>query len=357
MPRIPIAAARHILNQSSQALTLEMRGKRIATAASAAAVSALASSASSSTGAAPHQVTALAFGGGVPPPSCSRRTPTNGASRSAYHSLAHSQLLPLAFRSSGRGGIRLHAATLDLSASSASNEYLHTLSEADDDNDNTTNNNGQGGVKSQPQQLPRPIVICGPSGVGKGTIINALLQKFPSHKFGFSVSHTTRQPRPGEVNGTHYNFVSVEQIQNDIQEGKFLEYAGVHGNYYGTSLEAVQSVQSQGKLCILDIDVQGVQTIKSQGKLLEALYVFVAPPSVDNLEQRLKGRGTETEETLARRLGNAKREMEYGYGEDNFDYVLVNGELDVAVDVLAGKMRGWYPTLEDGVLDGDEEEK
>ena len=317
-----------------------------------------------------HQVTALTFvgGGGVPPPPPfpSSTAHIGGASCIAtgicgrfHHSLA--------FYESGRGGgIRLHAAaaaaaTLDLSASSASasNEYLHTLSEAGDDNTNNVNNNNndQGELKPQQQPLPRPIVICGPSGVGKGTIINALLAKFPSDKFGFSVSHTTRQPRPGEVNGTHYHFVTVDQIQTDIAEGKFLEYAEVHGNYYGTSLEAVHSVQSQGKLCILDIDVQGVQTIKSQNKLPDALYVFVAPPGVDNLEQRLRGRGTETEETLSRRLGNARREMEYGYGEGNFDYVLVNGELDVAVDELADKMRGWYPTLQDDVQDKDEEEK
>ena len=349
-----------------------MRGKRIAASASAtaaAAASALASSASTIKGA--HaQVTALAFvGGGVrlpPPPSPTTARIGGGAScRSGICGRFHHSL---AFHGSGRGSIRLHAAaaaaaTLDLSASaSASNEYLHTLSEADDDNDNNNNsnnnannNNDQGELKPQ-HQLPRPIVICGPSGVGKGTIINALLQKFPSDKFGFSVSHTTRQPRPGEVNGTHYHFVTVDQIQTDIAEGKFLEYAEVHGNYYGTSLEAVQSVQSQGKLCILDIDVQGVQTIKSQNKLPDALFVFVAPPSVDNLEQRLRGRGTETEETLSRRLGNAQREMEYGYGEGNFDYVLVNGELDVAVDELADKMRGWYPTLDD-VDGGDEEEK
>ena len=166
-------------------------------------------------------------------------------------------------------------------------------------------------------------------------------------KFGFSVSHTTRSPRPGEVDGVHYHFVSIEQIQQDIADGKFLEHAQVHGNYYGTSLEAVETVQRQGKLCILDIDVQGVQTIKSDNKLPDALYVFVAPPSVENLEERLRGRGTETEEALARRLGNARRELEYGRGEGNFDMVLVNGSLNEAVEELADKMRGWYPTTLD----------
>ena len=193
------------------------------------------------------------------------------------------------------------------------------------------------------------MVICGPSGVGKGTLIDAILhEKFPaSKKFGFSVSHTTRAPRPGEIDGVHYHFVSVEQIKQDIADGKFLEYAQVHGNYYGTSLEAVESVRREGKLCLLDIDVQGVRTIKSDNKLPDALYVFVAPPSVETLEERLRGRGTETEEALARRLGNARAELEYGRGEGNFDMVLVNGSLDAAVEELADQMRGWYPTTLD----------
>ena len=154
--------------------------------------------------------------------------------------------------------------------------------------------------------------------------------------------------RQGEVDGVHYHFVTADQIQRDIADGKFLEYAQVHGNYYGTTLEAVESVRRQGKLCILDIDVQGVRTIKSDHKLPDALYVFVAPPSVENLEGRLRGRGTETEETLKRRLGNARAELEYGRGEGNFDMVLVNDDVDVAVEELADQMRGWYPTTLDG---------
>ena len=243
--------------------------------------------------------------------------------------------------------IRLNAAaTLDLSASASSNnEHLHTSSSSSSSSDDTSNIN-----ENEERPRPRPLVICGPSGVGKGTLIDAILhQKFPaSNKFGFSVSHTTRSPRPGEVDGVHYHFVSVDQIKQDIADGKFLEYAQVHGNYYGTTLEAVESVRREGKLCLLDIDVQGVRTIKRDGKLPDALYVFVAPPSVENLEERLRGRGTETEETLKRRLGNARTELEYGRGEGNFDMVLVNDDVDVAVEELADQMRGWYPTMLDG---------
>ena len=242
--------------------------------------------------------------------------------------------------------IRLNAAaTLDLSASASSNnEHLHTSSSSSSSSDDTSNIN-----ENEERPRPRPLVICGPSGVGKGTLIDAILhKKFPASKFGFSVSHTTRAPRPGEIDGVHYHFVSVEQIKQDIADGKFLEYAQVHGNYYGTSLEAVESVRREGKLCLLDIDVQGVRTIKRDGKLPDALYVFVAPPSVENLEERLRGRGTETEETLKRRLGNARTELEYGRGEGNFDMVLVNDDVDVAVEELADQMRGWYPTMLDG---------
>lgn len=96
--------------------------------------------------------------------------------------------------------------------------------------------------------LPKPVVFCGPSGVGKGTLIDMLMKRFPNEQFGFSVSHTTRNPRPGEVNGQHYHFTSVDEIKKEIDAGKFVEYAEVHGNYYGTSIASVESVQKAGKV-------------------------------------------------------------------------------------------------------------
>jgi guanylate kinase len=115
--------------------------------------------------------------------------------------------------------------------------------------------------KTMSQPL-KPVVICGPSGVGKGTLIEMLMKRFPDGQLGFSVSHTTRPPREGEQDGVHYNFTTVEQIKKDIEEGKFIEYAEVHGKYYGTSIAAVESVQASGKICILDIDVQGAEKVK-----------------------------------------------------------------------------------------------
>jgi guanylate kinase len=152
----------------------------------------------------------------------------------------------------------------------------------------------------------RPVVVCGPSGVGKGTLINMLLEEF-GDKVGFSVSHTTRAPRPGEVNGTHYHFASMEVMEKMIADGEFVEYARVHGNIYGTSKKAVNAVASQGKVCVLDIDVQGAKSVSNAD--IDAFFMFVLPPSVEELERRLRGRGTESEKAIQKRLFNATSEL------------------------------------------------
>eukprot|EP00592_Proboscia_alata_P026125 CAMPEP_0194442788 /NCGR_PEP_ID=MMETSP0176-20130528/126334_1 /TAXON_ID=216777 /ORGANISM="Proboscia alata, Strain PI-D3" /LENGTH=538 /DNA_ID=CAMNT_0039268943 /DNA_START=69 /DNA_END=1686 /DNA_ORIENTATION=- len=233
---------------------------------------------------------------------------------------------------------------------------------------------------------PRPIVFCGPSGVGKGTLIEMLMKHFPNEQFGFSVSHTTRKPRDGEKDGVHYNFstvdnmreeisdgkfvehaevmeISMEQVvlalgeedgvhynfstvenmREEISDGKFIEHAEVHGNFYGTSCSGVESVQSSGKVCILDIDVQGVRNVKES--TLDPYYVFIAPPSMDALEKRLRGRGSESEDDVNKRLANATNELEYGKGDGNFDHVLTNDNVSVAFDELVGLFMGWFPHL------------
>ena len=188
-----------------------------------------------------------------------------------------------------------------------------------------------------------PVVFSGPSGVGKGTLIELLTKRFPDNQFGFSVSHTTRSPRDGEVDGVHYNFTDVDTIKQEIEEGKFVEYANVHGNYYGTSVAAVERVRSEGKICILDIDVQGVRNVKKS--TLDAIYLFIAPPSMEVLEQRLRGRGTETEEAVLKRLKNAQDELDYGLGDGNFDRVFTNDDLDSTFAALLQQFRDWYPHL------------
>lgn len=188
-----------------------------------------------------------------------------------------------------------------------------------------------------------PLVVCGPSGVGKGTVIESLRKRFPPDVFGFSVSHTTRQPRPGEIDGQHYTFTTKEKIQTDIEQGLFVENALVHGNYYGTSKTAIQVLQEEGKITILDIDMQGVKSVKESG--ISARYVFIAPPSREELEDRLRGRGTETDEAIAKRLGNAAKEIEYGEEEGNFDRVFVNQDVEQTVDEMVEVLSEWFPQL------------
>ncbi|XXG64142.1 hypothetical protein AAC387_Pa05g2173 [Persea americana] len=171
----------------------------------------------------------------------------------------------------------------------------------------------------------KPVVISGPSGVGKGTLINRLMDEYPS-SFGFSVSHTTRAPRQKEKDGVHYHFTERSIMKKDIEDGKFLEFANVHGNLYGTSIEAVEVVTDSRKRCILDIDVQGARSVKASS--LEVISIFICPPSFEELEKRLRGRGTETEEQIQKRLRNALAELEQGKSSGLFDHILVNDNLE-----------------------------
>ncbi|KAI5709349.1 hypothetical protein M8J76_016087 [Diaphorina citri] len=186
------------------------------------------------------------------------------------------------------------------------------------------------------------LVVCGPSGSGKSTLLRRLFQDYPD-RFGFSVSHTTRGPRPGEVDGKAYHFVTRADMEERIAAGEFLEHAEFAANLYGTSRAAVEAVINSGKTCVLDIEVQGVQQVKRAGGAMAgavehveksiygamgAVYVFVKPPSIEELETRLRGRGTETEDSLRRRLDTARRDMSYGETPGNFHLVLVNDSLE-----------------------------
>ncbi|CAG61457.1 uncharacterized protein GVI51_K06105 [Nakaseomyces glabratus] len=178
--------------------------------------------------------------------------------------------------------------------------------------------------------MSRPIVISGPSGTGKSTLLKKLFAEFPD-TFGFSVSSTTRSPRPGEVHGKDYNFVTVDEFKSMIDGEKFIEWAQFSGNYYGTTVDSVKAVISSGKTCILDIDMQGVKAVKT--KDLNARFLFVAPPSMDDLKARLQGRGTETDESLQKRLAAADAEMEYA-NSGAHDKIIVNDDLDKAYNEL-----------------------
>lgn len=151
-------------------------------------------------------------------------------------------------------------------------------------------------------------------------------------KFGFSVSHTTRGPRPGEEHGVHYHFTDKSAIRDAIERGDFLESAVYGGNMYGTTRSSVQMVLDKGKVCVLDIDVQGAEQVKSTD--MNPLMLFVRPPSLDELERRLRARNTETEDTLAVRLKAAQSEIDYGLAPGNFHYIIVNEDVDHAYDQL-----------------------
>ncbi|EJU03786.1 guanylate kinase [Dacryopinax primogenitus] len=181
-------------------------------------------------------------------------------------------------------------------------------------------------------EFSRPLVMSGPSGTGKSTLLKRLFEEFPD-KFGFSVSHTTRAPRSGEEDGKAYHFVTKEKFEDLIGEKAFLETAKFSSNYYGTSVQAVKDVSQQGRRCILDIELQGVKQIKASHSELGAVYVFVSPPSWSTLASRLTGRGTETDASVKARLEAAYHEIQYAK-EKNHDYVIVNDDLDRAYAVF-----------------------
>jgi guanylate kinase len=172
------------------------------------------------------------------------------------------------------------------------------------------------------------FIISAPSGTGKTTILKRVLGVM--ERVVFSVSHTTRPSRKGEREGVDYHFVDRETFRDMQQQNIFLEWAEVHGNLYGTSSRVVADATGQGLDIILDIDVQGAcHVFEKQG--VKGTFVFIAPPSLRVLEERLAGRGTETAASIATRLSNAKEEMQ---SIGNYDYVIVNDTVDRAVEVL-----------------------
>ena len=202
-------------------------------------------------------------------------------------------------------------------------------------------------------------MVCGPSGVGKGTLLKKLFAEYPD-KFGFSISRTTlrpqhfrsapsllrlttpawrwrtaractdttRAPRAGETHGKEYWFATREQMLADRDAGKFIETAEFSGNMYGTSIEAVKSVADQGKICVLEIDVQGAVSVSKTD--LHARFAFIKPPSWEILETRLKGRGTESAEAIDKRLQTARKELDFLESSKLFECVIVNDDIDTA---------------------------
>lgn len=176
------------------------------------------------------------------------------------------------------------------------------------------------------------FVLSAPSGVGKTTLIKRLFESYPevAEKLTFAVSHTTRPPRPGEVDGKDYHFVARSTFEAMVQADGFLEWAVVHDHLYGTSRQAVEGLQAEGLDVLLDIDVQGGATLRRT--LPEAPSIFILPPSYEVLEARLRGRASDSEEQISRRLATSIQEVR---DVIHYDYVIVNGELDRACQSLA----------------------
>lgn len=170
-------------------------------------------------------------------------------------------------------------------------------------------------------------VIAAPSGAGKTSLLRAVMERRPG--IGFSVSCTTRKPRPGEVDGRDYHFIGRSDFERLVEAGEFVEHANVFGNLYGTRLSVVESALAEGRDLILEIDWQGARQVRE--RLPEAVQVFILPPSRAELERRLRGRGSDSDEVIARRLAESALEMSHWR---DFDYVIVNRDFEEAAAEL-----------------------
>ncbi|KAL6158899.1 guanylate kinase [Exserohilum turcicum] len=176
----------------------------------------------------------------------------------------------------------------------------------------------------------QPIVISGPSGAGKSTILSRLFEEFPG-KFGFSISHTTRAPRGNEQNGKEYYFVTKEEFLDLVEKKGFVEHAQFGGNHYGTSIKAIDDITEKGQICILDIEMEGVKQVANHPTFPRPRFLFLQPPSMEVLEQRLRSRATDKEEAILKRLNQAQVEMEFAHsGEAPHDKIVINEDLDKA---------------------------
>jgi len=171
------------------------------------------------------------------------------------------------------------------------------------------------------------VVLTGPSGVGKGTLMRSLLQRHP--QLYYSVSATTRSPRPGEINGKNYYFIDRNKFEQLVAQGEFIEWAEFAGNYYGTPREAVLNKIHSGKLVVLEIELEGARQIRAS--FPNALSIFILPPSFDELERRIRGRGQDSEEAIARRLCRAEAEIA---AADEFDIQIVNDDFETAMEAI-----------------------
>lgn len=185
------------------------------------------------------------------------------------------------------------------------------------------------------------FVVSGPSGAGKGTICKKLIEKID---IDLSISMTTRKPRPGEIDGKNYYFVSEEKFIETINNSGFLEYAKVYGNYYGTPKEVVLKKLEQDRDVVLEIDIQGALKIKESYP--KGIFIFILPPSMSELRKRITGRGSESEDDINLRLGETLKEVAY---IDKYDYCVVNGEINEAVNRVAAIIKAEHSRVSEDI--------
>lgn len=171
------------------------------------------------------------------------------------------------------------------------------------------------------------FIVSAPSGAGKSSLVTALLERDPAIRL--SISYTTRPPRPGEVDGVHYHFVDRGLFQERLERGEFLESAEVYGNYYGTSQPWIEAERAAGRDILLEIDWQGAAQVRRL--VPDAISIFILPPSIEALRRRLQGRGTDSEDVIARRMAAAREDVSHCL---EFDYLVVNDQFDTALEDL-----------------------
>ena len=181
--------------------------------------------------------------------------------------------------------------------------------------------------------MGKVFVITGPSGVGKGTLIEQLLERIP--ELELSVSATTREPRPGEADGRDYHFLTAAEFERRVDAGDFLEHATYSGNRYGTLRQEVERRLAEGRSVVLEIEVQGARQVRKA--MPEAVQIFIAPPDPESLRERLEGRGTDSADAIERRLQTAEVELE---AQAEFPHVIVNDEVQKAASKLESLVRG-----------------
>lgn len=197
-----------------------------------------------------------------------------------------------------------------------------------------------GGITLKLNERGLLVIISGPSGVGKGTIRKALFE-IPDNNFCYSVSMTTRKPRFGEVDGVDYFFTTREEFEKKIKANGFLEYAEFVGEYYGTPIDFIETMMEKGKEVIVEIEVEGALQVRERNP--EAVFIFIVPPSRKALIDRLKNRGTDSPETITKRIDKAEREFHLAY---KYDYIVVNDEVINAADRIFAIIRAEHAKTE-----------